>query len=189
MVLSESEIELLAEILISERSKEIEGQYFSEVNQKIYQKYFGHGPKGQAPYLDEYRHGGRIIEDEDGTYHFYMISRKLYKMRKKGKHFRPDRKQMSQAVREAYSLSMNMIDADVAKSSDGKTMSVRLYYKNLPPEYKGSYSAKGYYHDKWISEDKQGKMSSLDRLICKAIGKWSDRVGKEVIIESSYEGD
>lgn len=184
MPISEEDMNLLAATIIGERIEEIEREYFQETTKKTFQKWYGKGTKGPRPYLDMTRHGGAIISNYDGTYRYYTVNRTKYHFRKSGKRFKPSRKEMAYAVNEAAQLNLRT----TIVSQEQNRVVINLEYNRLPYEYAGTITTETGDGGQWQNTEKKGKMSSLDKLILKGIGKWGNELGLKVKVESVYKG-
>lgn len=185
MSISEEEMNLLAATIIGERIGEIENEYFQETTKKTFQKWYGKGTNGPRPYLDMTRHGGAIISNYDGTYRYYTVNRTKYHFRKSGKRYKPNRKEMAYAVTEAAKLNLK---TTIVLREPNRVV-INLEYNRLPYEYTGSMTAESGDGGQWKNLDKKGKMSSLDKLVLKSIGRWGHELGLKVKVESVYKGN
>ena len=188
--------ELLAEAIHNERIAEIKDEFYQEVSEKTYQKYYGHNGS-QNPYLSESKHGGYWFEDTNGEKHYYMLRRKYYSMKKKkyksGKVvYRPDRAEMASRYKEAKRYLSLAEKQGIAIYKDWTNIVVKLPYGKMPSEYAHSRITSTYQYgvDKGLyTVQKSGKMNSVDRLILRSIQKWCTKNGITCVIDGKGRED
>jgi len=184
-----TDAESLATVLMQRRRDEVFLEYFREVSMETYEKWFFPYGRAKRPYLDREKHGGFVLSDPDATRHFYMLKRKYYSMRKKGRRFYPSRRDMSKATRMALRAMGRAAKTKTYKSKTEFGCDVIVSYEHPAAEYKGSYTAivgrNGIYASEF--KEKNGKMSMLDKAILEAIADWASKEGKMIEVTSKYE--
>jgi hypothetical protein len=187
MAVSSDSLERLADKIGYNYAEKVHDAYFQETTEKTYRKWFDKNG-GKRSKLDPYKHSGDITIGPDGKAHYWALKRKYYHVRKKGKHFVPNKMEMAAAVRQAYK-TMNAFSAKMSKTKTGFGIemkmavdpNVRMY------EYKGSYKAT-LSDGKEEFDYKKGKVNQLDRLLLNSLREWGDGEGYEIVVESTYEG-
>lgn len=175
----------LANIIAEERAGEVEKEFYVEVTKKTFDKWFVNTNKGNKPYLDMFKHGGRVVSGR-----YMMLNRKKVTYRKtKSGNFLPYKKEAREQASLANKLMFMAFNGKVIKTKTQDGVEIRIGYSDkLPSEYKGFYVD-------WAGEEteaprsvmKSGKMSSLDKLLVRSIKKWADEEGLKVNISSYYE--
>ena len=191
--------ERLADVIRKERLDEIQEEYYEEVSENVYNKWYGRGKNGGRPYLDPSKHGGYWQwEERDGiqTKAYYMLRRKYYSMRKKksGKHYRfkPDKKMLAETYREMSKLKTHVDEKNVRIYKSGSaSVTIALPYKNTVPQYSHSMVVAEFVQtsarSKYWEFYKKGKQSKIDKLIMKSIGIWAQKNG--VTCKVTMKGD
>lgn len=171
---SEGLAESLATNIWWQRKKQVEEQFFREVSEATYNKWFVNPTDDGSPYLDEVRHGGFFRTSDDGI-HYYMLKRKYYSSYKKDGHFYPRKKSMEKSVRLATSLMQYDADSKVRKMKTMYGMNVYLSYQRTPANF--SDTKYGYKFSEGVVDEsfttKSGRMSNLDKLIVESVRQWS----------------
>lgn len=184
-----SNAEKIADTIRKERLSELDEEYYEEVSQKVYDKWYGKGTKGGKPYLDPSKHGGYTqLEEREGfqTKTYYMLKRKYYSMRKKkvgNKYkFKPDKKMLSSTYKEMKSYEEHVEEKNVKVYKSGRvSVTIALPYKDtMAKQYHNALVAEFLQTStgsKYWEFYKTGKQSQLDKLIMKSIGKWASKNG------------
>ena len=168
-------IESLATNIWWQRKKQVEEQFFREVSEATYNKWFvePYGDSGE-PYLDAAKHGG-FFRTSDDEVHYYMLKRKYYSSYKVGNRYYPRKKSMEKSVKVAKSLMQYDADSHVRKIRTAYGMDVYLSYQRTPADF--SETKYGYKFLEGNVDDSftevAGRMSSLDRLIIESVRQWS----------------
>lgn len=163
--------ERLGEIIADERAGQITDEFYEEVTKKDFDYYYS-SATGQKPMLEVGKHGGF---ESNGKY--YMINRK--KIRPiAGKKFSL-KQELSRQTRLAYKLMSMGFDQKTIVTKQGKQVVIHLgYSRYVPSDYKMMYvDWAGQNADAPHSVMKQGRMSSLDKLLVKSIKRWAQEEG------------
>lgn len=184
MEITSEQLKDLALEIAEQRALELEDEFYQEVTRATFQKWFEDSSGQKGPYLKK----GAYFRGE--KYFMLRRSKAPYKKSSKGK-YKPYRKEYYRQYALAEKL-MNMgVDSQRVITKDGKTVKLKLGYSgNVPKEYRGSYAE---YEEQDAQGGhyivKNGKMSSLDRLIVRAAHEWADRQGLRINIESIFKED
>lgn len=187
MAVSSESMGRLADRIGENYAEKVHGAYFRETTAKTFSKWFDKGKRKHSK-LDPYKHSGDITIGPDGKAHYWALKKKYYHVRKKGRHFVPNKMEMASAVRQAYK-TMNAFSAKPTKTktSLGIVMkmpvdpNVRMY------EYKGSYEATLAHGEETFSY-KKGKVNQFDRILLDSLRQWGDGEGYAIVVESTYGG-
>ena len=183
MEITSEQLKALATEIAEERASELEDEFYQEVTADTFHKWFEATSGHKRPHLK------RGVYFRDGRY--FMLRRSKAPYKKYGKRFKPYPKEYYRQYDLAEKL-MNMgIDSQTVVTEDGNTIEMKLGYSgNVPSEYKGFYvDYEGATSEERHYTMKNGKMSSLDRLIVRAAHGWARKQGLRINIESIFKED
>lgn len=187
MAVSSDSLERLADKIGGNYAEKVHDAYFQETTEKTYRKWFDKNGHKRSK-LDPYKHSGDITIGPDGKAHYWALRRKYYHVRKKGKHFVPNKMEMASAVRQAY-RTMNAFSAKMRKTKTGAGVEIKM---SVDPnvrmyEYKGTYEATLAHGEETFSY-KKGKINQLDRILLNSLREWGNDEGYTIVVESTYGG-
>lgn len=182
MPVTSAQIQSLAYEIAEQRAVELEYEFYQEVTYATFHKWFEVTAGHKRPYFK------RGVYFRDGKY--FMIRRSKVPFKKVGKnHFQPSR----QEYYRQYDLAEKLMDMGIASqkiiTKNGDTLTMKLGYSDkVPNEYKGFYlEYEGQTPQERHYVMKNGKMSSLDKLLIHAIHEWAHKEGLRINIESIYK--
>ena len=182
MELTREQIKALADEIAEQRAEELEQEFYEQVTEKTFRKWFEATAGHKEPYFKRgaYFRGSK----------FFMIKRSRVPYKKVGKHhFKPSRKEYYRQYDLAEKLMQMGLSSQKTITDDGKTLKMKLGYSDkIPSEYKGTYSEQyANAGQNGINVVKNGKMSSLDMLIIRAVHEWANKQGLKIAIDSIYK--
>lgn len=187
MPISSESLSRLADKIGVNYAEKVHDAYFQETTEKTYKKWFNKNGHKHSK-LDPYKHSGDITIGPDGKAHYWALKKKYYHVRKKGKHFVPNKFEMSQAVRQAYK-TMNAFSVRIRKTKTGSGVEMKMAYDpNVRmAEYKGGYKAVLWQGIETMKY-KTGKINQFDRILLDSLREWGNDEGYKIVVKSSYEG-